>query len=187
MRVITRADFDAMEKQDPYYRGRWEYYAEIIKIVEDLDPQPESVLEIGAYRLPLFRESHTLDRMRHLPSLTYEHDATEVPWPIEDQRYDLAIAMQVWEHLGDAQVDAFGELRRVSKRAIMSFPLEWNKPDNPTHHGITEEKISTWVHGLTPTFRLVTGRPQWRRLIYLLDFAGTRPDATEPATENAGR
>jgi hypothetical protein len=168
MRLITRADFEVMERQDPYFRGRWAYYSEIIEIVEAFDRLPESCLEIGAYRLPVSPDSDTLDITRWLPNLTYHHDAGKTPWPI-DRGYDLAIALQVWEHLGGSQEEAFGELRRVASRAIMSFPLEWNKPDDRVHHGITEGTISRWVHGLTPTYRRVSGK-QRHRLIYVLDF-----------------
>jgi hypothetical protein len=169
LQPISRSDFDAMARQDPYFRGRWIYYEEIIELVESLSPPPQSCLEIGAYRLPLFRDSDTLDFKEHRPGLTYLHDAREVPWPV-DREYDLAIALQVWEHLGDRQVEAFSELRRVASRAIMSFPLEWHRPDNPTHHGITEERISTWVHGLTPIVRRIAGSETSRRLIYLLEL-----------------
>src|SRR5215207_4064647 len=117
MRLITRAEFETMERQYPYLRSRWVYYSEVIALLKVLEFEPESCLEIGAYRLPLCRGSDTLDNKPYLPNLTYLHDARQTPWPI-NRSYDLAIALQVWEHLDGRQEKAFGELRRVASQAI---------------------------------------------------------------------
>ena len=81
--------------------------------------------------------------------LTYLWDARNTPWPIEDKKYDLFIALQVWEHLGDKQGDAFREVMRISRMAILSFPLGWNCPGD-CHHNITKEKISEWTLNMKP-------------------------------------
>ncbi len=52
----------------------------------------------------------------------FKHDAIVVPWPIDDKAYDLFIALQVWEHLERKQKEAFEEVMRTSKAAILSFP-----------------------------------------------------------------
>ncbi len=170
LKPLTERRFRELEAKDPYYKGRWEYYATVTDIVRRLKPPPTSCLEIGAYRLPVLAGSDTMDIKDHLSTTTYVHDAGSTPWPIPDKTYDLAIALQIWEHLEGRQVQAFSELRRVAKRAVMSFPLEWNRPGNVTHHGITEDQILEWVHGLKPVHRHIVGSRTSPRLIYVLNL-----------------
>ena len=58
------------------------------------------------------------------------HDATRIPWPIGADRYDLFVALQVFEHLGSAQPAVFDEVRRVARHAIISLPIDgrWTTP-----------------------------------------------------------
>jgi len=85
----------------------------------------------------------------------YEHNATVTPWPIGDKKYDLSIALQVWEHLEGKQRSAFKEVMRTSKMAILSFPYMWDCPkDNanyPEHHLIDEKIIGEWTLKIEPT------------------------------------
>jgi hypothetical protein len=163
IRLLTRAEFDSMQKQDSYFRGRWGYYSVVHDWICDL--QFASVLELGPYKLPVTVGGDTMDRHPHV-SPTYLHDATDVPWPVSDDYYDLFIALQVWEHLDDKQPEAFAEVMRIANTAILSFPLRWWCPSNPTHHNITEKKIATWTHHVEPTKRTLVGK----RLIMQFDF-----------------
>ncbi len=144
---ITYEDFKKAEEKDPYYKGRWRYFEKVIEIIKK-EP-PESALEIGPYKLPIVKNSDTMDIDRFLPDLTYRCDAGNVPWPIEDSKYDLCLALQVWEHLGNNQQKAFKEIMRVSRRAILSFPCRWNTPGD-IHHAIDEEKIAAWTLHVKP-------------------------------------
>lgn len=84
----------------------------------------------------------------------FKHDATVVPWPIDDKAYDLFIALQVWEHLEGKQKEVFEEVMRTSKAAILSLPYMWDCPkDNanyPEHHMIDEKIISEWTLNVKP-------------------------------------
>lgn len=143
-----------------YYIGRWEYFKEVIGIIKNENIQ--SVLEIGPAQETIVKNCDVMvkpeDDMWGRPKNTfvkeYVHDATESPWPIKDKRYDLVIALQVWEHLDDKQKQAFQEVMRVSKMAIMSFPYMWNCPkDNrnyPAHHLIDEKIIGNWTLNIKP-------------------------------------
>ena len=73
------------------------------------------------------------------------HDATVAPWPVADKAYDLFVALQVFEHLGDKQPQTFAEVRRVAKHAILSLPIDWEMAD-PTncHHMLSNEKVLSW-------------------------------------------
>lgn len=161
---ITYAEFEEIAKEHKYYKGRWEYFEKVIDIVKR--ESPNSVLEIGPYLLPIIKNADTMDIHVYLPDLTFHHDATDVPWPIEDGQYDLCIALQLWEHLLDKQQDAFKEVMRVSKKAILSFPHKWDTPWDPIHHNIDEKKIAEWTLYVEPVEVIIVGR----RTIYFFDF-----------------
>jgi hypothetical protein len=171
--TMTRVEFKSLEKLDGYYKGRWAYFEKIVGLINKLDFN--SVLELGPYRKPMVQGSDQMDIGKARPGLTYRHDATVTPWPMEDKKYDLFIALQVWEHLGDKQQEAFKEVMRISRKAILSFPLNWNCPGD-MHHGITEDMIAEWTLGIVPkkkirtTQREIWKRRSWDRIIYFFDF-----------------
>jgi hypothetical protein len=43
---------------------------------------------------------------------------------VADNAYDLFVALQVFEHLGTSQREAFREVRRVARHAIISLPID---------------------------------------------------------------
>jgi len=169
MRLMTYSEFEELRKQDPYYKkSRWGYLKEVIGIITK--ESFNSVLELGAYKQPIVHGSDIMDVNPNRPNLTYLHDATRIPWPVENSKYDLFIALQVWEHLKDKQKEAFKEVIRTSKMAILSFPLNWNCPENIRHHNITEEKISEWTLHINPVKKIKVGKRSSERIIYFFKF-----------------
>lgn len=175
--TATFADFEKKSSKDKYYaksaKSHWECYREVIKIIKNLDFN--SVLELGPYKIPVIKNADIMDKWPKAPRLTIFHDATQTPWPIKDKQYDLFIALQVWEHLKGKQKQAFKEVMRISKMAILSFPLNWNVPGN-CHHNITEEKIAQWTLGVKPEKKIIAGNfirkllNQNLRIIYFFKF-----------------
>jgi hypothetical protein len=149
LQPITYQDFLEAEKKDAYYKTRWKYFSIVVDLIQKI--QPKSALELGAYSLPLIKGEDTMDIKKYLDDLTYLHDATVVPWPIPDKKYDLFISCEVWEHLGDRQKEAFKEVMRISRRAIFSFPYKWvfpkdsKNPSAASHRDIDEAKIAEWT------------------------------------------
>lgn len=148
-------------KLGKYYEGRWEYFKEVIEIIKN--ENIKSVLEIGPAQEPIVKNCDVMvkpeDDMWGKPENKFfkeclVHDATESPWSISDKQYDLVIALQVWEHLEDKQKQAFQEVMRVSKMAIMSFPYMWDCPKDsrnyPAHHLIDEKIIGDWTLNIKP-------------------------------------
>lgn len=166
LQPITFEEFKEFEKQDPYYKGRWVYFKKVINIINKLSIS--SVLELGPYKRPIIHNSDVMDLNDSFYNLTYHHNAGQVPWPIEDSKYDLFIALQVWEHLNGCQAEAFKEVMRISKMAILSFPLNWNCPGD-FHHGITEKQIAEWTLHVKPVkkIKVKTGKT---RIIYFYKF-----------------
>lgn len=140
---MNRRAFRKLVARDPYYKGRWGYMRTAQAWVRRL--RAKKILEIGTRRVPLFKHSDSLDEIWH-ERITYLHDARKVPWPIPSKRYDIVVALQVWEHLGSRQRIAFSQVRRIARMAIISIPYKWNCPGDP-HHGIDDAVMRRWTGG----------------------------------------
>ena len=99
------------------------------------------------------------------------HDATATPWPIPGERYDLFVALQVFEHLGTSRRAAFTEVRRVARHAIVSLPIEWDMDERAETRttASAHERVLSWFAPTEPT-RVIVGNPGYRqRLIYTFE------------------
>jgi len=168
-----------------YYTGRWEYYKEVINIISQL--KIESVLELGPGFLPIAKSSDLMlspdddhfGKPNNVNGKVIIHDATIKPWPILEKKYDLLIALQVWEHLDNKQTRAFREVKRTSKNAILSFPYAWTggeqKPSHRAHRDIDKELIGDWTLNI-PAREIIEiprtgpGFSKGKRLIYFWEF-----------------
>jgi hypothetical protein len=162
MKTIDLTDFENLLNgpMGEYYNGRWEYIKVVIDIVNR--QKPSSVLELGPGQHTIVKgcdimlkpEDDRWGRPINPVGKVYLHDATEKPWPIADRKYDLFIALQVWEHLSNKQSRAFREVMRISRAAVFSLPYRWNVPkDNanyPEHHDIDEQLIGDWTLNIEP-------------------------------------
>ncbi len=172
LRPISYQDFVEVEKKDPYYKGRWSYFSLVIDLIEKA--KPASVLELGPFRLPLVKGADTMDVVKVLDRLTYFHDATKIPWPIQDGKYDLFIACEVWEHLGNRQKEAFREVRRIARRALFSFPYKWKYPPGSkdeealSHADIDEGRIAAWTQSMKP--KTVVFSKDRKFVVYYFEF-----------------
>ena len=165
MEPITEADYQRALGECPYYAGRWGYY----RLALGFAGSPPSVLELGPHWLPLFPGGDTMD-LDAVLSPTYRHDARVTPWPVESGRYDLFIGLQVWEHLGASQADAFREVMRIARRAVLSFPWEWDCPTDPVHHGVNAAVMARWTCGVPVAGRALS--PDGARLVCYWEFGG---------------
>ncbi|MFW6243297.1 MAG: methyltransferase domain-containing protein, partial [bacterium] len=133
---------------------------------------PSNLLEIGPHDIPLTDNSDTLD-INNKNNPTYHHDAKITPYPIEDKKYDLVVATQVWEHLGNCQLNAFKEVQRISKNAIFSFPYKWTH-SNKHHNNITKEVIGEWTDNYPPEKIIImpndSEKIKIKRIIYQFKF-----------------
>jgi len=165
MQLVTYEDYLTKLEESSYWRGRWDYFSEVLNLLGKIQPTPETILELGTNNFPICKESDRLDLISG-PGVI-RHDITKVPWPVSPW-YDITIGLQIWEHLGNRQAIAFEELMRVSRRAILSFPLGWDCPSDAMHHGITREKIAEWTLGIKPMQTILVPNPN--RIIYYWEF-----------------
>ena len=163
MELMTYSDFVGLSggSSGSYYEGRWTYFSQVIDFIKEQE-EVNRVLELGPSFLPVVKDCDIMVKpeldvwgrpLRKAP-MEYQHDATITPWPVRDKEYDLFIALQVWEHLSGKQAEAFKEVMRISRMAVLSFPYMWDCPkDNanfPEHHMIDEGIISSWTLNIEP-------------------------------------
>jgi len=171
----------------------WSYHKIVANMLSEIEFG--NVLELGTNKVKVVHDSDCMNLIDSFPlkgtGKNIIYDITQTPCPIKDKQYDMFIALQVWEHLGErysgVHQKAFKEVMRISNRAIISFPYKWNmnkykiKVENgiekkvySSHGGITDEIISEWTCGVKPVKTAVTmghGRNRThRKKIYFFDF-----------------
>ena len=176
IRPINQSEYAAMAAEYPYYKNRWSYQSMAGVLAEDLILRRDlrTALELGPHLRPLIVGAdamvlHLSSDLRHEGQVV-EHDATVAPWPVADKAYDLFVALQVFEHLVGRQTEAFQEVRRVARNAVISLPIDWQMKDpNNCHHMISEERALSWFAPVVPT-RIVLGNGgAYRRLIFVFE------------------
>jgi len=158
------------------FNGRWNYLSVVINQLKLINPQ--TVLELGAYKINLTNISDNMDLELsyidpdNISNKTYIQDATSLPWDIPDKYYDVFVALQVFEHFeNQKQSEVFNEAMRISKNVILSLPYKWNKPDDLMHHMIDDKKIKKWTNSAIPEKIVYINVPKKRRrVIYTFKF-----------------
>lgn len=158
--------FEKLEKyaleSDSYYwqegyKYRWKYMSYVIEQMKKLNV--DNSAEAGAMGMPLKGDSFLMDYPKYnLDKIPYgSMIGGKYFFPIIDKVFDCFCALQVWEHL-DKQVEAFREVERISRAAILSFPYRWKQGDK-RHRNITEEKIADWTCHKNPVdIKLIDNR-----------------------------
>lgn len=176
IRPLTEPEFDEMAARFPYYKGRWGYMSAALAQASTIIRRHgvRTALELGAPVRPILVGADVMDikaRPELDPSVPITiHDATQAPWPVGDKAYDLFLALQVFEHLRDRQPEAFREVRRVARHAIISLPIDWEMDDPKNcHHRIPEERVLSWFAPVVPTRVIEGSGGKRRRLIYVFE------------------
>ena len=144
MKFLTFEVFNKITHSNPYWDKRWNYISVVIDFLKTIELKTS--LELGTNGLNLISTS---DTMGIDGDPTYLHDVTK-PFPIKDKQYDIFIALQVFEHLEGNQRAVFREVMRTSKKALLSFPLEWHCPKDPIHHELTHKHFKEWTLNIEP-------------------------------------
>ena len=166
IKTIDFSAFEANAQKDPQwksYRERWIYHERAIEIIKSLNiSDAGKVLEVGSFGAGLVVGSDKMD----LPNSQWNspenqmmiwHDAREIPWPFEDGRYDLLIALRVWHHLAPVQRESFLEAKRIARNIIIECPEK-----EVVGVGITRDQFIAWNGGEKPVEECDMGA--WGRL-----------------------
>ena len=79
------------------------------------------------------------DRIVHRPEITVTHDLNVLPWPWDDNSFDLIVACAVFEHLRNTLLETVGECWRILRPGgvlHMKLPY-WDSEASyrdPTHY-----------------------------------------------------
>lgn len=175
---LTKSIVEKLCESDDYYSlDRWNHYGEILKYVKEMD-NLNNVLEIGPYKTPLVSGCDIMDIRFYLNDYPFEinecikHDCSKTPFPIEDKKYDLIIASQVLEHLGyyGQQKDVFNEIERISHKAVITLPFDWNVPNFRSHHRIDRRVFDNWAEWRKYDVEEITGEEPYKRILRIYTF-----------------
>jgi hypothetical protein len=141
MQFITKDEFLHSPGRQPYFRNRWGFTSRVITRIKAMG-EVGRVLELGPGPTgkPIIVGADTMDFIPEFNPVIL-HDACITPWPIADKSYDLFIAMQVFEHLEGRQREAFAEVRRISRRALLTLPFRCKS----RLHAIDKNTYLTWL------------------------------------------
>ncbi len=192
IRPLRRVELVDLAAVEPYYRPRLGYMGVAGRIASGLirEQHLRTALELGPHLRPLIRGADVMDIV-HNPRLELEGrrivaDASKAPWPFDDKTYDLFVALQVFEHLGTHQPEAFREVRRVARNAILSLPIDWVMADaRNCHHGLTNERVLAWFAPVVPTRVVVGNGGHRKRLLYVFEGLPAPIDEPVPVGEPA--
>ena len=192
IRPLRNHELVDLALSEPYYRPRRIYLSAAGAAARELIDRRRlrTALELGPHLRSLIVGADVMDVVERAElraeGRRFIHDATSAPWPFADKAYDLFVALQVFEHLGDHQPDAFREVRRVARNAILSLPIDWVMGDPANcHHGLTHERALSWFAPVVPT-RVLIGNPGHRkRLLYVFEDLPA-PDEDRRPTGSAG-
>jgi len=144
-------------------KTRWEYFRKVVDYLKIINPK--SSLELGCASTSVVLDGDTIDKDK-LPNITYCWNALNLPWPVENKKYDVFVALQVWEHLKKNHNKVFQEVPRVSRWAILSLPYKWKHPG--FHGGITKSVIKKWTHPYLPFIKPLIIK---NRIMYVFKFS----------------
>jgi hypothetical protein len=139
-------------------KDRWRYHKKAIELLQEIGPQnPSDVLELGTMGASLVNGSDTMDFnskwMERGYAPTIFHDARNIPWPIEDNRYQVLVALRVYQHLVPSQKEAFKEARRIARNVIIVVPDKYPTTimGDRSAGAISPEDFTSWNGGVPPT------------------------------------
>lgn len=172
-----------LRSKDTYWTSRAElYYYQVVKrLIEEFSPG-KLLIDVGAWNTPVvtwgtFERRISIDlqsRPRNDPRveevvadwLTYEVGETA----------DLIVCLQVLEHIGDDQVQAFAQkIVRSGRWAIISVPYMWESGRCVYHRQdpVDLNKLEGWV-GYPAARHIIEDRDSEKRLVAVFKGSASR-------------
>lgn len=117
---------------------------------ENIFTKGERVLHIGSGKKTL-KGATTIDIL-DLPGVDVVHDLDSLPWPFEDNTFDLIFAHSVFEHL-DKQIAIMEEMSRILKPggrlviAVPHFRCTDAFTDSTHKHFFTTQSMDYYIEG----------------------------------------
>lgn len=134
---------------------RWDYHFRTLELIKASGVNDsKKVLEMGTKGVSCVIGSDTIDYLERWDfkgkNPTYVHDARIIPWPIENKKYDVFVALRVFQHLVPVQSQAVKEAFRIAKRIIFVIPEKYDNPVIPDSKGISYKDFVAILDGVHP-------------------------------------
>lgn len=116
------------------------------------------------------------DRMIHRPEISVAHDLNRMPWPWEDESFDVICARAVFEHLDVDLVAAMDECWRILRTGgTLDIKLpHWQHfscYQDPTHRRGYDVGVFDWFDPETPNGRIYSFYTPRKWRVVWKDFA----------------
>lgn len=154
------------DKEDEHWTkdtndNRWDYHYRTIELLKAAGiSDSKKVLEMGTMGISCVKGSDTIDYEERWEfegkNPTYVHDARITPWPIENKKYDMFIALRVFQHLVPAQPQAVKEAFRIAKKVLLVIPEKYENPVIPDSKGFSYKDFETTLDGIHPNVYIPT-------------------------------
>ena len=98
----------------------------------------KAILNLGCGKRPIGNAVNH-DKLKHSDYVNSVHDLAILPWPWENNQFDMIVARSVLEHLPQVFLVSFNEIWRIAKpkgEFILKLP-RWDNQrawDDPTHY-----------------------------------------------------
>lgn|GEM_PF-1636308 len=158
LRYLTKEDFMRRTKEletghwtPRLLEGRWDYHSRVVELIKGLGiNDPSQVLEMGTMGITCVADSHTMDILDENWKFrdkkpTVAHDARQLPWPVANKRYDLFVALRVFQHLTPVQKECVHEAMRVASKIILVVPSTYDNAAHPAAKGITYQDLVRFI------------------------------------------
>ena len=155
------------DSNSSYWRSRRHlfYYQYVDSIVAGVAATAQSMIDVGSSNTSII-ESFDWVPIRHALDKRSPYSSENVS-PIKEDflefspetRYDLAVCLQVLEHVPDAGTFA-QKLFEIAEGVLISVPFKWPKGicKYHIHDPVDEEKLGSWTQR-KPDYRIVVKEP----------------------------
>ena len=187
-------------KTSGYWKRRQEmmYYQYVLDIAGPLAAGARSLIDVGSHGTSMAEafdwipERVALDLREPYSSPAVTGIKADFFAFAPERRYDMALCLQVLEHVPDAKGFA-RKLLQVADRVLVSVPYNWPKNRNRFHcqDPVDEKKLAAWF-GREPDYTIVVAEPFRedaiaRRLIAYFHVPGERFDVKRYRYVKPGR
>lgn len=154
------------------------YYYYVAAFVAAFGKEAKSIIDVGSNRIPLVEnfdwipDRYSLDILSPVQSDKVTAIKADFFTYTVEKKFDLAMCLQVLEHIDDAERFA-QKLFAIGNHVIISVPYKWPKGHTKSHvqDPVDEEKLRSWTHRdpshllLVPE-PLIRGEVAYRMLAY---------------------
>ncbi len=134
---------------------RWDYHYRTIELIKASGvSDSKKVLEMGTMGVSCVKGGDTIDYEERWDfegkNPTYVHDARITPWPVENKKYDIFVALRVFQHLVPAQPQAIKEAFRIAKKVLLVIPEKYENSIIPDSKGFSYKDFVATLDGIHP-------------------------------------